>query len=131
MEHNSVHDSVSYHKLSDQVVVSEWTDVPSTLPPPDTSNTEENPQFTIDEAIEKIGFGFFQIRLSIFSALVWIADAMEMMMLAVLGPAVQCLWSLTSFQVALVTTVVFIGMGLGSAPWGIMCDRWVTLFNPF
>ena len=80
-------------------------------------------EFTIDEAIEKIGFGWFQIRLSVFAALVWMADAMEMMLLAVLAPAVQCLWSLSSYQEAVITTVVFLGMMLGSAPFGFISDR--------
>ena len=80
-------------------------------------------EFTVDEAIEKIGFGLFQARLSVFAALVWMADAMEMMMLAVLAPAVQCLWALSSYEEALITTVVFIGMLIGSAPFGFFSDR--------
>ena len=89
-----------------------------------SESSEVSPEFTIDEAIESIGFGLFQVRLTVFSALVWLSDAMEMMMLAVLGPAVQCLWSLPTYQVAMITTVVFIGMGLGSAPWGVACDKY-------
>ena len=80
-------------------------------------------KFTIDEAVEKIGFGCFQVRLIIFSALVLVADAMEIMLLAILGPAVQCLWSLSASEEAMIATVVFIGMMLGSPVWGFFCDR--------
>ena len=80
-------------------------------------------QFTVDEAIEKIGFGCFQLKLILFSALVVIADAMEIMLLAVLGPAVQCLWLLSNYEEAMIATVVFVGMMLGSPVWGFVCDR--------
>ena len=52
---------------------------------------------------------------------------MEIMLLAILGPVVRCQWSLTLYQEAFITTSVFIGMALGSTPWGILCDRFVLL----
>ena len=61
--------------------------------------------FTIDEAIEKIGFSRFQIKLSIVTGLAWMADSMEMMVISILAPALQCEWSLNSWQKALVTMV--------------------------
>ena len=114
------HHSVSYSRLREEVLFTPQTEDKPPFPPPESEKISE---FTVDEAIEAIGFGVFQLRLTLFAALVWVADAMEMMMLAVLAPAVQCLWSLSSYQEAMITTVVFVGMMLGSSPYGFICDR--------
>ena len=86
--------------------------------------------FTIDQAVEKMGFGRFQIKLSLLTGLAWVdkllyipfslieknkilinkikmADAMEMMILSILAPALHCDWLLNEWQKALITTVVF------------------------
>ena len=112
------HNSVSYSHLREEVLFTPHSE--DKLPVPESGERQE---FTVDEAIEAIGFGMFQLRLTLFAALVWMADAMEMMMLAVLAPAVQCLWSLSSYQEAMITTVVFVGMMIGSSPYGVICDR--------
>lgn len=62
--------------------------------------------FTIDDAVEKMGFGRFQIKLSLVTGLAWMADSMEMMVLSILGPALLCAWSLNAREKALITTVV-------------------------
>ncbi|XP_029371844.1 synaptic vesicle 2-related protein [Echeneis naucrates] len=80
--------------------------------------------FTVDDALEAIGFGKFQWKLSLFSGLSWVADAMEMMILSILGPQIHCEWRLPSYQVALITSVVFIGMGLSSPVWGNVSDKY-------
>ena len=86
----------------------------------------ETAQFTIDEGIEKMGFGFLQIRLMLFACLIWMADSMEIMILAILGPVLRCQWSLSLYQEAFITTSVFIGMALGATVWGVLCDRFVN-----
>ena len=50
--------------------------------------------YRINEAVEKIGFGRFQLKLSFLTGLAWMADSMEMMALSILGPALLCIWSL-------------------------------------
>ena len=92
-----------------------------------TTTTAENGEestktFTIDEAVEKIGFGQFQFKLSMLTGLAWMADAMEMMILSILAPALHCDWLLNEWQKALITTVVFCGMMLSGAIWGKLCD---------
>ncbi|KAL8559889.1 hypothetical protein ACOMHN_016935 [Nucella lapillus] len=52
------------------------------------------------------------------------ADAMEMMILAILSPAVHCVWQLTGFEEAAITTVVFCGMTTSSSLWGSLCDNY-------
>lgn len=74
--------------------------------------------------MDKIGFGKFQLKVNDFSrelccatnlnwdfqlsclaGFAWMADAMEMMILSILSPALKCEWDLTGWQQALVTTV--------------------------
>ena len=65
--------------------------------------------FTVTQAINAIGFGRFQILLSIVVGLCWMADSMEMMILSVLPMSMTCQWGIGRYKQALLTTVVFIG----------------------
>ncbi|CAJ0599961.1 unnamed protein product [Cylicocyclus nassatus] len=85
--------------------------------------TKESGTFTVDDAVEALGFGRFQLKLSLLVGIAWMADAMEMMLLSLLPPALACEWNVTPFQQALVTTCVFSGMVLSSTFWGKICDR--------
>nr|XP_022345744.1 putative transporter SVOPL isoform X1 [Crassostrea virginica]XP_022345745.1 putative transporter SVOPL isoform X1 [Crassostrea virginica] len=89
-----------------------------------TSDIESENVFTVEEAVESIGFGFFQIRLYIICGLFTAADALEMMLLAVLSPVLRCEWQLDHFRVAFLTTVVFIGMCIMAPVWGLMGDKY-------
>uniref|UniRef100_A0A3B4FQI6 SV2 related protein b n=1 Tax=Pundamilia nyererei TaxID=303518 RepID=A0A3B4FQI6_9CICH len=80
--------------------------------------------FTVDDALEAIGFGKFQWKISFLTGLSWVADAMEMMILSILGPQLHCEWRLPSYKVALITSVVFIGMGISSPIWGNVADKY-------
>ena len=42
------------------------------------SNMED---FTVNQAIDRLGFGYYQIILSFIVGMAWVADAMEMMIL--------------------------------------------------
>ena len=65
--------------------------------------------YTIDEAIDKMGYGPFQFIIFPFSGLIWVSNTMVLMILAVLSPAVKCQWSLSSVEEAFSTSVVFVG----------------------
>ena len=43
----------------------------------DQATHDQGRTFTVEEAVEKIGFGKFQWRLSILTGMAWMADAME------------------------------------------------------
>lgn len=51
------------------------------------------------------------------------ADAMEMMILSILSPALLCEWDISPVEQAMITTCVFSGMMLSSTFWGKFCDR--------
>uniref|UniRef100_A0A8C9WV42 Synaptic vesicle 2-related protein n=1 Tax=Sander lucioperca TaxID=283035 RepID=A0A8C9WV42_SANLU len=80
--------------------------------------------FMVEDAVEAIGFGTFQWKLSILTGLSWMADAMEMMILSILAPQLHCEWRLPTLEVALLTSAVFIGMMISSSLWGNISDRY-------
>ena len=88
----------------------------------ETTESRVDKMYTVDEAIEKMGFGLFQILLSVFCGLLWVADAMELMILSILSPALKCQWDLSGAEEATITAVVFVGMLLGGLFWGAVCD---------
>ncbi|XP_064392353.1 synaptic vesicle 2-related protein-like isoform X2 [Halichondria panicea] len=78
--------------------------------------------YTVEDAVEKLGFGPFQILVTVFAGLIWLADAMELMLLSVLSPNVKCLWDLSDSEEASITSVVFVGFFFGAFVWGAVCD---------
>eukprot|EP00062_Callorhinchus_milii_P016368 gi/632967586/ref/XP_007900059.1/ PREDICTED: synaptic vesicle 2-related protein [Callorhinchus milii] len=94
-----------------------------TAVPKDFANPTDD-VFMVEDAMEAIGFGKFQWKLSVLTGLAWMADAMEMMILSILAPQLHCEWRLQSWQVALLTSVVFIGMMSSSSLWGNISDQY-------
>lgn len=79
--------------------------------------------YTVTQAVNALGFGWFQVKLSLCVGLCWMADSMEMTILSVLGPALHCDWGISRYQQALTTTIVFLGMMMSSTFWGQLSDR--------
>lgn len=84
----------------------------------------ESPRYTIDEALVSMGFGNFQILVLAYAGMGWVSEAMEMMLLSFVGPAVQSAWSLSPHEESLITSVVFAGMLVGAYSWGIVSDKY-------
>lgn len=80
--------------------------------------------YTVEEAIEHIGFGRFQMKVMLAVGLFQATDALEMLLLSVLSPELRCEFQLEEWQVALITTIVFVGMFLGSSAWGTFADTY-------
>lgn len=51
--------------------------------------------FTVTQAVNALGFGWFQVKLSLWTGLCWMADSMEMTILSILSPALHCYWHIT------------------------------------
>ena len=80
---------------------------------------------TISEVIDEIGYGKFHVQLSLVAGLAFLADAMEMMILSVIAPSLECsTWNVTSSQVASLTTFVFAAMMITSPFWGWISDAY-------
>ncbi|XVF19135.1 hypothetical protein REPUB_Repub11eG0083000 [Reevesia pubescens] len=80
--------------------------------------------YTLDEALESVGFGKFQGLVLVYAGLGWFAEAMEIMILSFIGSAVKTEWGLSSGQESLLTTVVFAGMLIGAYSWGLISDNY-------
>lgn len=55
--------------------------------------------------MDAFGFGKFQVKLSLFTGLCWMADSMETTILSILSPTLHYEWQITRLQQALATTV--------------------------
>ena len=79
--------------------------------------------YTLSEAIDALGFGAFQLLLTLSLGIAMLSDSMEVMALVVLGPALECTWGISKTDVALITTCVFLGVAIGSPLWGYISDK--------
>ncbi|KAM7480722.1 hypothetical protein LguiB_005305 [Lonicera macranthoides] len=85
---------------------------------------DETLVYTLDEALSTIGFGKFQGLVLVYAGLGWVAEAMEMMLLSFVGPALETEWGLSSGEESMISTVVFAGMLLGAYSWGLVSDTY-------
>lgn len=82
----------------------------------------EPKRWTLEEAIEAIGFGRFQRKLLLICGAGWAADAMEVLIIAFVIPAVMKEWGLTPQQAGVLGTAIFVGMLAGAWFWGTVSD---------
>ncbi|XP_068129000.1 putative transporter SVOPL isoform X2 [Hyperolius riggenbachi] len=95
---------------------------------PGVTDSSKTPKtYTVEDAVETIGFGRFHIILFLIMGSTGIAEAMEIMLLAVISSSIRCEWHLQSWQVALVTTMVFFGYMVFSILLGLLADRYGRL----
>ncbi|XP_021567421.1 putative transporter SVOPL [Carlito syrichta] len=85
---------------------------------------KESKTFTVEDAVETIGFGRFHIALFLIMGSTGVVEAMEIMLIAVVSPVIRCEWRLKNWQVALVTTMVFFGYMVFSILFGLLADRY-------
>ncbi|KAJ9550687.1 hypothetical protein OSB04_014732 [Centaurea solstitialis] len=82
-------------KQSSNPTASQEREGPSTIEEPtfkDNRVGNEGVGYTLDEALSTIGFGNFQFIVLAYAGLGWVAEAMEMMLLSFVGPALQPEW---------------------------------------
>ncbi|KAI3803179.1 hypothetical protein L1987_31328 [Smallanthus sonchifolius] len=85
---------------------------------------DEGSGYGLDEGLCAIGFGRFQVIVLAYSGLGWVAEAMEMMLLSFVGPAIQPEWGLSATEESLISTVAFAGMLVGAYSWGVVSDTY-------
>ncbi|XP_041819488.1 putative transporter SVOPL [Chelmon rostratus] len=98
------------------------------------NNNEADETFTVEDAVETIGFGRFHVLLFVIMGSSNIVEAMEIMLLAVVSPEIRCEWRLDDWQVALVSTMVFLGFMVCGVLAGYIADRygrWKVVFGGF
>ncbi|KAL6656803.1 hypothetical protein ACP70R_004583 [Stipagrostis hirtigluma subsp. patula] len=80
--------------------------------------------YTTDEALSRVGFGRFQALVLGLLGTGWVAEAMEIMLLSFVGPAVEAEFGVSGGEGGLVTSVAFAGMLLGGWFGGLGSDRY-------
>eukprot|EP00117_Sycon_ciliatum_P047317 scpid69834/ scgid1271/ Synaptic vesicle 2-related protein len=83
---------------------------------------DDGDTFTVDTAMERLGFGRVQWRVTAMCGILWAADGVESTILAIVAPEARCVFNISPWSEALLTTVVFAGMLVGAALWGRMAD---------
>jgi MFS family permease len=92
---------------------------------PEVSKDEGIPEkCTVEEAVERIGCGLFQVLVISFAGGLWIVEAFEILLLSMLTALLMCKWGLSSFEEALLTSMVFVGFQIGAPFWGYVADRY-------
>ncbi|KAI3743001.1 hypothetical protein L1987_60702 [Smallanthus sonchifolius] len=84
---------------------------------------DESQTYSVDDALTAVGFGKFQILVLGYAGMGWISEAMEMMLLSFVGPALESAWNLSSQEESMITSVVFAGMLVGAYSWGVVSDK--------
>ncbi|KAJ0090871.1 hypothetical protein Patl1_14003 [Pistacia atlantica] len=95
---------------------------------------DERLVYTLDKAFTYVGFGKFQVVVLLYAGLGLFAEAMEVMILSFIGPAIKSEWRISPAQESLLTTVVFAGLLLGRAFLVELCGpvhvSWFLEFVP-
>ncbi|KAI8422246.1 hypothetical protein MSG28_006135 [Choristoneura fumiferana] len=84
---------------------------PQAMPPPQeiemaSVTVVPDDTFTVTQAVNALGFGWFQVKLSLCTGLCWMADSMEMTILSILSPALHCEWNISKPSVLLKNSVL-------------------------
>ena len=77
----------------------------------------------VQEAIDRIGFGRFQLRLLLVCGVTWAADAAELLAIGFALPGIREEFGLSAGQAGLVASATFFGMLVGATFWGTLADR--------
>ena len=78
---------------------------------------------TVQEAIDRIGFGKFQRRLFAVCGVTWVADSAEVLLLGFALPAIIAEFAISPAQAGLIATATFAGMLVGAWFWGTISDH--------
>jgi len=78
----------------------------------------------LPEVIEKLGFGFAQVRAGFIGGGVYFADGAELLLISAVTDAVANQWGMSHMQKGLVVTVVFVGILVGNFASGPLSDSY-------
>jgi putative MFS transporter len=96
----------------------------------DDSNGEEL-RISVDDLVDKLGWGKYQNRLMFQCGVFWSADAVEVMVMSIALHSIKEQWQLSDSEVSFIPLVTFAGLLLGAPTWGIISDRRGRRFGYF
>ncbi len=88
-----------------------------------SSENEHGERMTVDDAIERLGMGRFQLLVLTAAGLCFAADAMQVLLLSFLSEVLRLEWNLTNDETALITSMLFIGAIFGTLLLGPLADK--------
>lgn len=91
---------------------------------------DHGPTYTLDEALDNVGFGKFQVYVLAYAGLGSIAQAMEVMAFVSIRPSIKSEWKLSSFEESLIQTVMFVGVLIGGYLGGVISDNYGRRYAP-
>lgn len=90
----------------------------------DDSENNNIVRMNVEEAIDRVGMGFFQYQILFACGLCFMADAMEILLLSFLAVILRGQWGLSEGQVDSLVSVVFAGAMIGTIVLSPLGDRW-------
>ncbi|PWA82144.1 organic cation/carnitine transporter 7 [Artemisia annua] len=78
--------------------------------------------YTVDQALEAIGYGKFHAKVFLYVMLGSVGEAMELMLLTYVGLATKADFKLTSSEENLISIVTYIGIIFGAWLWSAVSD---------
>jgi MFS family permease len=79
---------------------------------------------TVDDALEKAGYGKFQHLLMVLCGMCWAADGCEAVLLSFLIPTIQDKWNLADGVAGTLGATGFLGVFIGAQIWGVISDKY-------
>lgn len=120
-------DNDDYSSLASSATIAS-TAVSSTAENQSSEHSElkdnEFPVMDIDEAIDRLGMGLFQIQIVMACGLCFASDAMEYLLLSYLGVILKSQWNLSESESDLISAVVFLGALVGTLTLTPLGDKW-------
>ena len=86
-------------------------------------NEHDHRRITVDDAIERLGMGSFQLLVLTAAGLCFAADAMQVLLLSFLSEVLRLEWHLSGDETAFITSMLFIGAIFGTLLLGPLADK--------
>ena len=88
----------------------------------DQSSAGEIPTFSCEDLVELLGYGGYQVRLLLACGIPFIADFMEIFLIAFITSDVQKEFGCRDLTISLISSTIFLGMLIGSIFFGYVSD---------
>mmetsp|Transcript_102054 Transcript_102054/g.176055 ORF Transcript_102054/g.176055 Transcript_102054/m.176055 type:complete len:624 (+) Transcript_102054:176-2047(+) len=89
----------------------------------DVEDVTTVPQFQLNDAIERIGPGPYQLVVLILGGGVYLAEGSLLLMLSIIAKSLIIRWELNVIVAGAIASFIFLGLLLGTICGGFFCDR--------
>ena len=97
----------------------------------DVGNGDQVLSVSVDDLVDKLGWGAYQNRLMFQCGVFWSADAVEVMVMSIALHSIKEQWLLSDYEASFIPLVTFAGLLFGAPCWGIISDRRGRRFGYF